>query len=89
MMENYFQLAVSLLIATLILLIIFKFTSSTKSRPITNFLNYFSFCSTEENSLDSKRKGKTVLITGSSKSGKTLLFEKVIRTKLNTGSLTL
>lgn len=35
------------------------------------------FRAEEHNSLDSKKKGKTILITGPIKSGKTFLFQKV------------
>jgi ABC-type uncharacterized transport system fused permease/ATPase subunit len=81
MIQNYFQLAVTLLIATLILFITFKLFSNThKNSKILAKITFFLFITfpySEENSLDSKRRGRTLLISGPTKSGKTLLFQKV------------
>lgn len=77
LMEYWLQVSLSILLATLLLLIISfnAFSPNSNSKNKQTFLILLLFL--EENSLDSRKKGRTILITGPTKSGKTLLYQKV------------
>lgn len=82
-MDFWLQIFISILLATVVLfIIVFKsFLSSSKSIHFIlpeSLLFILIICwFLGENSLDSRRKGLTILITGPKKSGKTVLFQKV------------
>lgn len=79
-MEFWLQLVGTVILASFILFLFLKVLRNSNKSNKNIIENIYIFTLLEnQNSLDSTRRGRTVLITGPNKSGKTTLYQKVTK----------